>query len=165
MKHFKYLLYIVRHKWFVFQECRKRGIVWRGLIHDWSKLLPDEWIPYANYFYGKYPTNEEWKNAFKYGILLGKTKENIEEDFYKAWNKHQKRNKHHWQYWIVKLDNGSESILRIPQKYVKEMISDWIGAGRAINGKNDVKEWYIKNYENIRLHPETRKEVDKEIFK
>ena len=32
--------------WYVFVECAKRGILWRGLIHDWSKILPSEFVPY-----------------------------------------------------------------------------------------------------------------------
>lgn len=53
MKHLKYLSYILRHKWYVFVECCKRGIYWRGFMHDMSKFLPSQWFPYVNYFYGK----------------------------------------------------------------------------------------------------------------
>ena len=42
-----YLSYLLRHKWFVFIECCKQGIFWRGLVHDCSKFLPDEFFPYA----------------------------------------------------------------------------------------------------------------------
>jgi len=51
-REFKYAWYIIRHKWFVFLECGKRGLVWRGITHDLSKLRPSEWAPYADYFYG-----------------------------------------------------------------------------------------------------------------
>jgi hypothetical protein len=51
-KHLGYAWYVLRHKWYVFRECCKRGIWLQGLIHDWSKLLPDEWGPYAGFFYG-----------------------------------------------------------------------------------------------------------------
>ena len=52
-KHWAYAKYVIRHKWFVFLEACKLGIVWLGLTHDLSKFRLDEWIPYANYFYGK----------------------------------------------------------------------------------------------------------------
>jgi len=51
-KYIKYLWYIVRHKYFVMVECWARGLFWRGVSHDFSKLLPSEFVPYANYFYG-----------------------------------------------------------------------------------------------------------------
>lgn len=40
MKTFKYLSYIIRHKWFVFIAACKLGIPWRGITHDLSKLMP-----------------------------------------------------------------------------------------------------------------------------
>lgn len=49
-KYLKYFNYVFRHKWFVFVECFKFGLLWQGLIHDWSKFLPDEFIAYANFF-------------------------------------------------------------------------------------------------------------------
>ena len=52
-KYFKYFHYIIRHKWFVFLECYKEGIIWRGITHDLSKFLPSEFFPYANHFYGE----------------------------------------------------------------------------------------------------------------
>ena len=77
-KYLEYLKYIIKHKWFVLIECINYGIVWRGVIHDLSKLLPDEFIPYAKHFYG---TDDE--------------KKSVEDKFDKAWLLHQKRNKHH----------------------------------------------------------------------
>ena len=53
----KYTWYIIRHKWYVFIECCKLGIIWRGIWHDWHKFLPGEFFPYAIHFNG----NEEEK--------------------------------------------------------------------------------------------------------
>ena len=50
MKYLAYLKKLLLHKWFVFLECLKMGMPLVGLIHDWSKFLPDEFIPYARYF-------------------------------------------------------------------------------------------------------------------
>ena len=51
-KFFKYLKYVIRHKYFVFLESCKLGIPIRGFVHDTSKFFPDEFFPYMNHFYG-----------------------------------------------------------------------------------------------------------------
>lgn len=86
LKHLRYLSYVLRHKAFVAIECCKVGLIWRGLVHDWHKFLPSEWFPYTEHFYGKLGGGTE--GAF---------------DF--AWLLHQKRADHHWQWWIIVLDN------------------------------------------------------------
>jgi len=53
-KYLQYLSYVLRHKWHVSLECFHHGLYWRGITHDLSKFLPDEFIPYARYFYGSY---------------------------------------------------------------------------------------------------------------
>lgn len=139
--HLLYAWYVLRHKWFVFDNCRQVGLWFPGIIHDWSKLLPDEWIPYANFFYTK--------------------KHDTEHAFDVAWLKHQHRNPHHWQHWILKNDDGTIVALEMPRRYALEMICDWIGAGRAIVGPaSSTSEWYQKNKDRIVLHPKTREFVE-----
>lgn len=149
MKHLKYLSYIFRHKWFVFIECCKLGIPFQGLIHDLSKFLPDEWFPYANYFYANPFQPKRNKTGYYKPYDTG------DEAFDLAWLKHQKRNPHHWQYWILPKDDGGIRIFPIPLKYVKEMLADWRGAGRA-QGKPDTLAWYEANKDKMILHEETR---------
>jgi hypothetical protein len=160
-KHFKYLSYIIRHKWFVFIACCRFGIPFRGLTHDLSKLLPSEWLPYCQYFYGgphqAYDTFPSW---LKYEFDCWKySKEHVEQEFDQAWLFHQHRNNHHWQYWLLKNDDGSLVALQMPNKYVTEMVCDWVGAGRAITGKYEVKEWWQKNQDKMILHSSTFKRV------
>jgi hypothetical protein len=145
-RHQKYLIYILRHKWYVFVASMKiHAPIWRAIIHDYSKFSPFEWIPYAEAFYAKDGTSQYVES----------------ERFDQAWNKHQKRNKHHWQYWILKLDSKKDPILlEMPKKYVLEMVADWMGAGKAITGRWEVKEWYAKNKLKIMLNPKTRKQVE-----
>lgn len=50
--------------------------------------------------------------------------------------------------------------LPMPEAYVREMVADWMGAGRAITGRWDVAEWYKKNRDNMVLHPDTRTRVE-----
>ncbi len=108
MKHLKYLSYVLRHKWYVFVECCKLGIPWRGIVHDLSKFLPDEWFPYANYFYAN-PFKPKRNETGYY-----KPYDTGDEDFDLAWLKHQKRNPHHWQYWVLPKDNEGEFVLQEP---------------------------------------------------
>lgn len=105
-KHFQYLSYVVRHKWFVFLACLEYGLIWRGIKHDWSKFLPSEWFPYVEYFYGKkvaHPTEKVLKDGEFVSRMI--TPEPIQCAFDIAWNYHQKRNSHHWQYWLLTPDN------------------------------------------------------------
>lgn len=148
-KHLKYLSYVLRHKWYVFIECAKVGLVWRGLVHDLSKFRWGEWKPYVWSFNGPWPYNErpQW----------------LVDAYDTAWLKHQHRNPHHWQYWILVMDDEEDKILPMPYVYRREMIADWRGAGRAQGHGNDVLAWYAKNRGKIRMHEETRYLVEVEI--
>lgn len=143
-RHLAYLKYVLRHKWYVFIACCKLGQVWRGIMHDMSKFLPDEWFAYANYFYNSNGSP--------------RTKDSPESSaaFQLAWLKHQHRNPHHWQHWVLREDSGLTLVLPMPLKYVKEMVADWRGAGKAINGKDDVIKWYAYNRGQMLLAKETR---------
>jgi hypothetical protein len=144
-RHWNYLKYVIRHKFYVLLACSKlRFPVRYGILHDISKFKPSEWIPYASCFYKE----------------NGESQYDETEAFNLAWNEHQKSNKHHWQYWVIIWDRGQSEALRIPERYIQEMVADWMGAGRAINGKWEVCEWYEKNKRNMILHPDTRMIVE-----
>lgn len=155
LKYLKYFKYVVRHKYYVFLECCKHGIIWRGIMHDMSKFRPSEFIPYARYFYGDYPpctkyTFYEWR---WYGFVPRRLfREDIRRYFNKAWLLHIHRNPHHWQFWLLQEDDGPIKKLSIPTKYLKEMGCDWVGAGKAITGKNNIAEWYNANEHNIKIN-------------
>jgi len=128
------------------------GLFWRGITHDLSKLLPSEFFPYANFFY----TDDEDRG-----------KEKIEKDFDIAWLLHQKRNPHHWQYWILNEDDGKIKIMDMPEKYRKEMLCDWRGAGRAIKRRlitDETKEWYVINKDKMQLHPGVRRWIENKLL-
>jgi hypothetical protein len=167
--HWKYLKYVLRHKWYVALFLLKAqftlGNLWRAIVHDLSKFYPSEWMPYANYFYGFYAgmSKEEIAHAEHVAFHLGisiKTRDQEKAEFDVAWLHHQKRNKHHWQYWMLTRDDGGTVCLPMPEKYIQEMIADWHSAGFCITGKHEYKEWYRKNQNKIQFHPETRKRVD-----
>ncbi len=144
-KHIKYLWYVIRHKWFVFVECVKLGVpLWAAIIHDWQKFTPVEWRPYVLSFYGpwKYKDRPEW----------------LVEEFNRAWLHHIHYGPHHWQYWV--LDNKP---LKIPDRYRREMLADLRGTGRVKVGYDDTLEYYTKNRDKIKLHPQTREWMEHKL--
>lgn len=149
MNHLNYLKYVLRHKWFVFIACiHFRVNLWQAIIHDWSKFTPAEWCGYVNTFYAPDGKRRYFENPA----------------FMLAWNHHQKTNPHHWQYWMLTWDKGTTEPVPMPEKYIREMIADWAGAGRVINGRWEFIPWYERNKENIKLHPETRKRVEEILY-
>ncbi|MEA2112675.1 MAG: DUF5662 family protein [Patescibacteria group bacterium] len=163
MKFFKYLSYVLRHKWFVMIECFKEGLYWRGITHDLSKFLPREFIPYMNYFYGKGSDITKGRNKTGYY----KPTDTGDKAFDFAWLLHQKRNRHHWQWWILPEDEGGVKILEIQEPYFTEMICDWIGAGKAqgyFSPKNDkyfeTRKWWKENNHKMQLNPKTRGKLE-----
>lgn len=142
--HWQYLKYVVRHKWFVLLAGWQLGVPWwRLLLHDWTKFLPREWFPYVAYFYGKAA-----KDYMHDPAQAGR-------EFNTAWNHHQKKNDHHWQFWIITMDVGDTFCLPMSKAARLEMLADWIGAGKA-QGSKPVWEWYTQNKGKIKLHDETR---------
>ncbi len=140
-RHLSYLKYILRHKWFVLlASLRVHVPLWQVFVHDLSKFRPSEWGPYARCFYE--PDGSKCYHE--------------SEEFALAWRLHQIRNPHHWQYWLLRWDRGETTALRMPAKYIAEMLADWMGAGRAITGKWETAAWYEKNKAKIELHPDSR---------
>ena len=131
--YWKYLKYVCRHKWYVFLECLKIMQPWHGVVHDLSKFLPSEFIPYAKHFYS------------------GKA---MPEIFSVAWCLHQHRNKHHWDYW-VKSDGRP---VPMPSKHVMQMIADWRAMGRVFG--DTAESYYKKNKKRMIMHPKTTEYVD-----
>lgn len=162
--HWRYLKYLVRHKWFVFVAGRRTGApLWRLIIHDWSKFMPCEWCPYAEFFYGNHYDDSGPDGIFPDWYQRKQSKR--QNNFDRAWLHHQHLNPHHWQHWVLQEDipsdpSGRPKILQIPEHFAREMVADWMGAGRAITGKWDVALWYERNREHIMLHPRTRQLVE-----
>lgn len=166
MKHVQYLKYLIRHKWYVMLACFSRGLYWQGIVHDLSKFRPREWMPYAEFFYGPKYSDEEVRdmNRRAFNVCCSmpyETKEEKRDKFNLAWLHHQRTNPHHWQFWILRNDDGSTVPLKMPEKYILEMLCDWEGAGMAITGKREYVAWYMKNRLKMLMHPDTRWRVEK----
>lgn len=145
--HLLYGWYVIRHKWFVAVAGRKLGVpLWRLIIHDASKLTPAEWGPYVRRFY-----------SGKAGAL---DKTNDPDDFHHAWVHHWHHNAHHWEHWLTFDGTGGYRPLRMPTVLVREMVADWMGAGRAITGQWDIIPWYSTNSTRMTLHPDVRQGVE-----
>lgn len=154
-----YLWYILRHKWFVFRAACRLNIPWLGFWHDMSKFLPSEFIPYAEFFYN--PDGSPRQHRDKTGYYKPTDTGDAAFDF--AWLLHQKRNRHHWQWWVLPEDCGNVKAIEVPLPYLREMVADWLGAGRA-QGTPDVQAWYFANKDKMNLHPDTRKDVEIFLF-
>lgn len=139
--HFKT---ITKHRHKVIQHCFKAGIFWQGCLHDLSKYNPCEFLVGAKYYQGTRSPNEAEREDNGYSV---------------AWMHHKGRNKHHYEFWQDNFDLGCKPV-QMPYKYALELICDFLGAGRAYNGKNfspenEYKWWLKKKANGIKMHPQT----------
>jgi hypothetical protein len=190
-RYWVYLKYVLKHKYFVFQAGRELHVpLLRLILHDWDKFLPDEFFPYAEFFYAPDGTGQRNQTDLQ------------RKRFSVAWQKHQQRNSHHWQWHLTLADDGmfvrkSRYLINddgtvfyvypkslvgpmvtppmqipifvshpIPDVDLREMLADWKGAGRAV-GKPDTAVWYFdKARQDVFkrfLHPSTRQWLDERI--
>ena len=120
------------------------------LQHDASKTSKEEYDAYDAYFYG---------NA-SYAV---------KEEFNKAWLHHIHNNPHHWQHWILFEDDPSSGepyiCLEMPYKFVIEMICDWWSFSLREDNPDEIFKWYDNHKETMKLHPKTRKTVERILGK
>lgn len=161
-RYIEYAKYLFKHKWYVFVECFREGLILQGLLHDISKFYPSEFIPYARHFYEKDGTKKQKRDKTGYY----KHTNTGDPDFDYAWFLHVRRNPHHWQHWVIPEVNTNVAML-IPHKYVREMICDWVGAGKAQGmecSKSDryfeTRNWYRANKDKMILNPIIRYYVE-----
>ena len=75
---------------------------------------------------------------------------------------HQRRNKHHWQFWVYINDCGEIECLLIPDVYRRELLADWRGAAISM-GKPDILGWYASCHATMLFHPETRAWLEEQL--
>lgn len=142
---FKYFLLTVRHKWAVLKAGLGLGVPFFQLLaHDRSKLRVRSLISYGRQFFGD---------------------KSDPSGFIGIWLEHQNENKHHWEYWIPRTGHNrceppypDNEPIEMPEKYVREMVADWLGASEVYEGKRvDVNNWtwFLTNYSKMRLHSKT----------
>lgn len=106
-----------------------------------SKFSPVEFFESAKYYSGTRSPIDACKEYQGYS---------------NAWLHHKGRNAHHSEYWQDNFDKGTTH-LNMPFKYSLEMFCDFMGAGRAYNGKNFTYEkelswWYNKVKKGTAMH-------------
>ena len=100
------------------KECFKVGLYRQGLLHDLSKYSPTEFLVGCRYYQGNRSPNNAEREATGYS---------------KAWLHHKGRNKHHYEYWIdysINPTGGKLVGMKMPKKYVAEMVIDRISASK-----------------------------------
>ena len=133
----QYLRLTLKHKWFLFVAGRKLKVsLWRRITHDWTKLLPKNLKAYGRQFFGDADQPVE---------------------FVESWLRHQNSHDHHWEYWIPRTGHNrctppipSMVPLDMSDQAIREMVADWLAAGRAYNNAwPDMNNWtwFNKNYE------------------
>ena len=130
-KFFGHLKTVRIHRRVVRHFCFKMGIPLQGLVHDLSKYSLKELSQYK-YYTGKKSPHATMREEYGYST---------------SWYHHRNRNKHHWEYWIDSLED--RTAVKMPFKYVIEMLCDMCAAGYVYNGKKwqpkDVQAYWEKH--------------------
>lgn len=146
-KNFRgHLSTITRHRYRVIAHCFKAGIGWQGLRHDLSKYNPTEFLAgVKNYTDGKRSPNEKERECYGYSP---------------AWLHHKGRNRHHFEYWEDYNPQAGKILpVRMPLRYVKELLCDRIAASKIYQGEGYTEAhpltYFLRGKPNRRIHPET----------
>lgn len=150
----KHFILITKHRHKVIKLCFKAGIGLQGLKHDLSKYGPTEFITGMKYYSGKRSPNAVEIEKFGYS---------------KAWLHHSGRNKHHFEYWVdYSSKEGRYVPIKMPIRYVKEMLCDRIAATKIYKGKEykpeDVLEYYLYKKDYIAMHSDTKDLLEKWLY-
>ena len=147
-KFFGHLYTVLKHKYWVFHYAVRLRIPIRGFFHDFSKFHPTEFFESVIYYTGTSSPIDECKKVNGYSG---------------AWMHHKGHNKHHYEYWQDNFDNGGVPLC-MPYKETIEMLCDYLGAGKAYNGRNftfkkEYEWWKVKSSKPLAMH-----EVQKNFF-
>lgn len=150
LEHFKT---ITKHKWLVMQGCFKIGLYKQGILHDMSKYTPSEFLIGCRYYQGDRSPNDAERRKTGYST---------------AWMHHKGRNRHHFEYWIDYNISQTEipmAGVRMPRRYVAEMVMDRIAASKTYNGEayqdSDPLTYFLRGKHHYMMHDETSKELEK----
>ena len=151
MKAWQHLKTIWNHKKMVRKGCFKVGLYRQGIMHDWSKYTPVEFLVGCKYYQGdKSPNNEERKV----------------KGYSAAWLHHKGRNKHHLEYWIdYSVKDDCMAGMKMPAEYVVEMFIDRISASKNYQKEKYTNHSPLAYYEHGKnhymMHPDTRRLLEK----
>lgn len=147
--HFKT---ITKHKLLVMQGCFQVGLYRQGLLHDLSKYSPAEFLVGCRYYQGDRSPNNAEREQYGYSS---------------AWLHHKGRNKHHFEYWTdysLEQNRAPMAGVRMPKRYVAEMLMDRIAASKVYNGDSytdhDPLAYYLRGKSHYLMHPVTARELE-----
>lgn len=146
-EHFKT---ITRHKNLVRAGCFKVGLYRQGIMHDWSKYTPTEFLVGCKYYQGSMSPN----NA-----------ERADRGYSSAWLHHKGRNKHHMEYWIdydvsETSEHGGMTGMKMPIRYVAEMFIDRVSASKNYQKDKYTDSSALKYYEHGKGHYMMHKDTE-----
>ena len=140
---------ITHHKNMVRAGCFKVGLYRQGIMHDWSKYTPTEFLVGCKYYQGNMSPN----NA-----------ERADKGYSTAWLHHKGRNKHHLEYWIdysaSDKGHGGMTGMKMPLKYVVEMFIDRISASKNYQKENYTDRSALTYYEKGKGHYMMHKDTE-----
>lgn len=142
---------ITAHKKLVGQYCFKVGLIRQGIMHDFSKYSPTEFIVGCKYYQGTHSPH---------------IAERMAKGYSSAWLHHKGRNKHHFEYWIDYSINKDEVLVggQMPFNYVVEMVLDRIAASKIYNKENYTDasplEYYTQSKSKCVIHKTTQKQLE-----
>ena len=152
MKAWHHLKTILHHKRLVRAGCFKVGVYRQGIMHDWSKYSPTEFLVGCKYYQGNMSPNNAERAARGYSS---------------SWLHHKGRNKHHMEYWIDYSVDKEKGIcgMEMPVKYVVEMYIDRVSAAKNYQKGAYTDRSPLEYYENGKsihiLHPNTRELLER----
>lgn len=143
---------ITRHKLLVLRHCFAMGLYRQGLTHDLSKYMPSEFLIGVKYYQGTRSPNNAEREA---------------KGCSEAWLHHKGRNKHHFEYWIdysLEDKNHAMAGMRMPRRYVAEMLADRIAASKIYGGSQYTQHepllYFQKGQARYMMHPQTKRELE-----
>lgn len=147
---------ITEHKIQVMRHCFAVGLYYQGIMHDMSKYMPSEFLMGCKYYQGgkRSPNNGERED----------------KGYSFAWMHHKGRNRHHFEFWTdysqyVKPGENPVVPVRMPRKYVVEMLMDRIAASKIYLKDQYTQHEPLKYYQRGRghylMHPKTARELER----
>jgi hypothetical protein len=117
---------------------------WQAFTHDLSKYSPTEFFESVKYYQGNRSPIDACKEENEYSM---------------AWFHHRGRNPHHYEFWQDGFDIGGYPV-QMPYKYAKELLCDYLAAGRTYM-KNKFSyhneyNWWLNKRKNCAMHPQTK---------
>ena len=149
MKIFKHFVTITKHRLKVCRYCFKAGLYLQGLTHDLSKYSPIEFFAGARFYQGN---------------MSPQVKERLVLGYSTARLHHKGRNRHHFESWRDVDKTGKNAPVKMPARYLGEMICDRVAACRIYLKKDYTQrsalEYFQRRTDVSYMHPETAEKLE-----